>query len=137
MSLRDPFYHCYTIVIVIFRQHVGTQPPPHAEVALLNVTPSSVCWLHNSTFLVMHSPGLETKSIHGLIEYLNNLFIPARHKECGPNSAGSDCERSPALPLLPPTMPALAQAELSCRGDDFYALKSALHSGLLLFARGF
>lgn len=31
----------------------------------------------------------EKPPFHGLIEYLNNLFIPARHKECCPNSGDS------------------------------------------------
>lgn len=31
----------------------------------------------------------EKPPFHGLIEYLNNPFIPARHKECCPNSGDS------------------------------------------------
>lgn len=36
------------------------------------------------------APGISEKPpFHGLIEYLNNPFIPARHKECCPNSGDS------------------------------------------------
>lgn len=36
---------------------------------------------------------------HGLIEYLNNPFIPARHKECCPNSG--DSSRRPPRTMAP------------------------------------
>lgn len=37
----------------------------------------------------MNSPGSQKDPIHWLIEYLNNLFIPAMNKECCPNNIDS------------------------------------------------
>lgn len=70
-------YSLNIIVIVTFRSYI-------AKCQL-----STLSWLHNSKFFSTTHLVWKRNPIHSLIEYLNNLFIPARHKECCPNNIDS------------------------------------------------